>query len=368
MNIGIIRQRYVRSGGAERYLNVVAQEMASRGHTLHLFAHAWAAEDSDRIRFHRVPRIPMTSALRALSFAVFCDKMVRREACDVVFSLERTLRQDVYRAGDGCHREWLAQRARFVSPLKRAAITLNPLHRALLALEKRTFSPDRTGWVIANSKRGKEEIIRHYRFPAERILVVHNAVDLRRFSPAARDSEHGGRRLVFAGTGFERKGLRFCIEALSRLPACYSLSVVGKGSVKVFQALAARLGVDQRVRFLGYDLDLTVVYAASDLLVHPAVYEPFANVCLEAMACGLPVVTSAINGASEIIEHGGNGAIVANPSDIAELAAAIRLFEDRAKWEDASRAARRTAERQPFNEHIERTLAILEMAGKARQR
>jgi len=119
------------------------------------------------------------------------------------------------------------------------------------------------------------------------------------------------------------------------------------------------------VAFAGHDLDMPAEYARADLLVHPAIYEPFANVCLEALASGLPVVTSRINGASEVIRHGESGAIVERPDDIDELAAAIRLFEKR----DASANARQAAEKFPFAENVQRTLDLLfkAKAAKARQ-
>lgn len=362
MRIGFIRQRYVQSGGAERYLNAVAEELAARGHEVHVFAHTWTPGETPGIQVHPVRRLKLTSALRALSFAWCCEKVVRQTACDVIFSLERTLRQDVYRAGDGCHREWLIQRARYGSKLKTAALHLNPLHRTLLSLERRVFSPGRTGWIIANSARGKDEILRHYSFPPDRIVVIRNGVDARRFPNRAQAPGTAELTLLFVGTGFERKGLRFCVEALARLPSRYRLAVAGKGATRPYEALASRMGVEHRVQFLGFNLDTSRLYPTAHLLVHPAIYEPFANVCLEAMACGLPVVTSAANGAAEVIEPGRNGAIVADPSDVAGLARAIRLFEEPSAWIKASSAARSTAEAHSLDGHIEQTLAVLETA------
>jgi UDP-glucose:(heptosyl)LPS alpha-1,3-glucosyltransferase len=303
--------------------------------------------------------VPGMSFLKAITFAFSARKAVRRANCDLVLSLERTLEQDVYRAGDGCHREWLARRG---VPRNK----LNPLHLTILGLEKCVFSPARTGWIISNSKRGKDEIIQHYGFPAERIEVIYNGVDLDRFQPRAAAGPHDGVCLLFVGTGFERKGLLFCIHALTQLPPSYRLTVVGRGDIRRYARLAADLGLGDRVRFAGHDLDMPAEYTKADLLVHPAIYEPFSNVCLEALASGVPVVTSRVNGASEIIRHGESGAIIERPGDIAELVAAIRLFENR----DASAAARKTAEQFPVGENVQRTLDLLfkVKAAKARQR
>lgn len=360
MKIAVVRQRYVAIGGAERYLKALIDALLARGHEVHLFARAWTDEVTPGLRRHRVPTVGTPGFVRALTFAWSCQQLLLQAGCDVVFSLERTLRQDVYRAGDGCHREWLTRRRHHLPAWRRPFLSLNPLHRTLLALERRTFAPYRTRRVIANSSRGRDEIVRLFGFPADRIDVVLNGVDCRRFCPMASPTARRDVRLLFVGTGFERKGLRFCIEALAQLPVSCRLQVVGKGDPHPHLRRAAQLGVADRVEFLGADVDLAKTYPAADLLVHPAIYEPFANVCLEAMACGLPVVTSRVNGASEVLTHGRDGAIVEDPASIRELAGAIGLFLDPKRRSVASAAARATAEKHPFERNVVETLAVLE--------
>ena len=102
------------------------------------------------------------------------------------------------------------------------------------------------------------------------------------------------------------------------------------------------------------------VYACSDILVHPAIYEPFSNTCLEAMACGLPVVTSRINGASEIVRPGDNGNVVEDPANIPALATAIEFFLDPAVRARSRVAARQTAEAMSMSVNVEKTLAVIE--------
>lgn len=356
MKIGVVRQRYTAIGGAERYLDSVIRELAARGQDVHVFANSWEGEG---FTFHRVPMMRGASFLKALTFALSARKMLRREKCDLVYSFERTLEQDVYRAGDGCHRQWLRERAKYESAFKTACVRLNPLHWTLCALEKRTFSPERTSRIIANSNRGKREIVEHYAFPEERIDVIHNGVDCERFRPSSEKRLDKGARLLFVGTGFERKGLHFCVGALKHLPTDVRLRVVGKGNTARYAALARKEGVDSRVEFAGGNQDIAAVYREADLLVHPAIYEPFANVCLEALASGLPVITSRINGASEVIEQGKSGAVVDDPSDIAALAGAIRPFLDAKFRAPASVHARAVAEAHPFAQNIARTLRVL---------
>jgi UDP-glucose:(heptosyl)LPS alpha-1,3-glucosyltransferase len=229
----------------------------------------------------------------------------------------------------------------------------------LLHLERQTFSPENTRIIIANSHRGKQEIIRHYRFPAARIEVIHNGTDPDRFRPRGPKS---GRKLLllFVGSGFERKGLGFAIHALSKLPADVELKVAGKGNAAPYLRLAHKLGVEARVHFLGVQSRIEDVYAQGDILVHPAIYEPFSNACLEAMACGLPVVTSRMNGASEIISPGRDGVVVEDPSDAGALAAAINLFCDRKILGEACAHACETAARFSMRQNVERTLLLIQ--------
>ncbi len=359
LRIGVVRQRFVARGGAERYLQAVIGELARRGHQVHLFANSWVGEDSDAFLFHRVPMIRVSSFGRVLSFALWCRRATQRVPCDVIFSLERTLRQDVYRAGDGVHAEWLVQRRKY---LPSAWTAVNPLHSTILRIEQRIFSPSVTDLVIANSYRGKEEIIRHFDYPDERISVIHNGVDLERFRFTPRISGKD-LKLLFVGTGWERKGLPFCIAALAKLPGA-RLRVVGKGDAAKYSRLAASLKVANRVEFAGVGLDITEEYGRADLLVHPAIYEPFANVCLEALACGLPVITTRINGASEIIENGVNGAVIGHPDGLAD---AVRIFDKPSVRQTAAIAARKTAERLPLSLNVSRTLEVLLVASQKRK-
>jgi UDP-glucose:(heptosyl)LPS alpha-1,3-glucosyltransferase len=120
------------------------------------------------------------------------------------------------------------------------------------------------------------------------------------------------------------------------------------------------LGVAARLHFLGSVNRLEEVYAQADILLHPAIYEPFSNACLEAMACGLPVVSSRINGAAEILEPGRNGSVVEDPADATALAAAIEPFLNPTVRAEAGAAARRTAEALPMSLNLQRTLAVIE--------
>lgn len=375
MRIALIRQRYAMSGGAERYLAQLIAGLAGAGHDVHLFASRWT-EPPPGVTLHRVPILPGPAFLRILSFAWASHRMTRRGGFDLVHSFDRTFRPDIYRAGDGVHRAWLDRRQMADTSPLRALDRLNPLHRSLLWLERDLF---RGGCrrVLANSRMVRDEILRYYGMPETAIQVIYTGVDLGRFrpasSPAARRAlreERGAapddRVVLFAGSGFERKGLPFLLEAVGRMGRTGGLRVwvLGKGDVGRAGSLATRLGIADRVRFAGPVADPEGWMAAADLFVLPTIYDPFSNGCLEAMACGLPVITTRWNGVAEVMEAWRTGAVLADPRDVQGLAERMEALLDPAGRDERAARARAAAEAFPAEGHLKQVLAMYEDVSK----
>ncbi|MEK7773115.1 MAG: glycosyltransferase family 4 protein, partial [Deltaproteobacteria bacterium] len=364
-----IRSRYTPYGGAEVFLERFIKELLKRGHEIDVFSTGWAGAG---VTVHRIAAAG-PSFIRPLVFALRAAKEVERVKPDVVVSLERTFCQDIYRAGDGCHREWLIRRRRTVSPAKRLMIRLNPLHATLLYLEKRLFSSARLKKVVANSNAVKQDIIRHYGLPEEKICVIYNGIgpvpDLDEAQRQRQRSGFGLERdtvlLLFVGSGFERKGLIHLIRALGELKdkGDLRLLVVGKGKQDRYLKEAKRIGVGERVVFAGPVKGVGALYQAGDIFVLPSIYEPFSNACLEAMAAGLPVVTSQVNGASEIMKDGVTGAVVMDPTDESELARKIAPFIDKGRRIEAGRAARIEARKYSIERCVNEFLKLVEELG-----
>jgi UDP-glucose:(heptosyl)LPS alpha-1,3-glucosyltransferase len=204
----------------------------------------------------------------------------------------------------------------------------------MLWIEGKIFKEGNYRAIIANSKRGKEEIVKHYGVPPEKIKVIYTPVDMARFSMdhppergnRVRDSlgiPDKSRVLLFVGSGFRRKGLKGVIEALPMVGENTHLIVIGKDRIAPYRSLARRAGKERYVHFTGPLSSVESYYSAADLFVFPTIYEPFSNVCLEAIASGLPLVTSRINGASEVVREGKNGYVIENPVDPSEIAGKI---------------------------------------------
>lgn len=344
MKIGIIRKKYTPFGGAERYVDALVETLLKMGHDVHIFAEEWKHGSSASLPahrepcFHRIRTWKGLSVFEVLSFAINSQRLLKREHFDVIHSFERTLYQDIYRAGDGCHKEWLIQRAKLDPVWKTLSIRLNPLHHALLWIEKQIFNPRNTRLVIVNSTRGRDEIRSHYRFPEDRILVIHNGIDSQRFNVAKRKALREDVRqsyrlkrtdpvLLFVGSGFRRKGLAFALKALSRTGnPQIKMIVCGRDKPNRYLRLSKKLGIEAQVLFVGPTKEPERLYAAADIFILPTIYEPFSNACLEALNSGLPVITTQVNGISDFIQESENGVCVEDPSDISRMAEAIAHF------------------------------------------
>jgi UDP-glucose:(heptosyl)LPS alpha-1,3-glucosyltransferase len=344
MKLALIARAFSFHGGVETATAGLLRALVAHGHEVHLYTPGGSdAPPGVVVHRLRVPREP--SLVRLLWMAVATARAVRGADHDVVQSHERTLSQDVYRAGEGCHRAYLAG-----SPRRRQA----PYHRILLRLERRLFRV--TPCIVAIAKRGKEEIERIYRVPAARVRVIYNGVDLDWFHPDNRTRYGPAVRarigvsadaftVLFVGSGFERKGLGPLLEGFALAEDRGSrLIVLGKGDPRPFQGRAERLGIADRVVWAGPRPDVERWYAAADVVAVPSRYEPFGNVHLEALASGVPVLTSTVSGGAEVVQPGGNGILV-EPDDPRGIAAGLDRL--RAEKKGAlTEAAWRSA--QPF--------------------
>jgi UDP-glucose:(heptosyl)LPS alpha-1,3-glucosyltransferase len=200
--------------------------------------------------------------------------------------------------------------------------------------------------------------VAHYGYPAERIVVIPNGYDAPAPEPGVRERRRAELGLapeafvaLFAGSGWERKGLRTAVEAARSLPEI-TLLVAGKGK---------SFAMPENARLLGPRVGLQADFAAADVFVLPTFYDPFSNACLEALAAGLPVLTTTANGFSEIVEAGVQGSIF-EPGDAAALVEALRSWMSQAA---ASReTCRELAARYSVAENTRRTLeAITRMRG-----
>lgn len=357
MRLALVRRRFDPCGGAELYLHRLLAALVASGLQPEVIAESWSDAPSG-VRLHPAPASGHRLE-RWRQFIQSVSRVIERERFDCVFSLERGVRADVYRAGDGVHAAWIAHWRRWGRWWKRLTAGRGSFHQAMRAADATSFDSARTRRVIVNSEMVRAEIRLHYGFPEERIHLVRNGVELDRFRGGARRRlrERWGvpdeaSLLLFAGSGWERKGLQWARRALAHLPAeRFRLVVAGRGRPPLRPA-RNELFVGPLPRS-----EMPDAYAAADALVFPTLYDPSANACAEALAAGLPVITTRQNGAAELIAEGVNGTVVASPADTEPLAAAMEFWSAGAAPRPVPLTSDLSLER-----NVRETLAVLELA------
>jgi UDP-glucose:(heptosyl)LPS alpha-1,3-glucosyltransferase len=337
VKIALVRKDFSpKGGGGERYSVDLARALRDSGHEVHIFAHRYEPMKGISLHTVAVPLKPF--GLQNWLFAKNVRRALSGNEFDIVNGISQIYPQDIYRLGDGIHKHWLTvRRPRLFSHLYDK---VSPRHRLLLHLEKKIFSPGNYKRIIANSELCKQHAINYYKVPPQLVDVIFCGVDFAIFNSSVRNEGAqlrtslgiGGEAIVvlFVGTNYERKGLDTLLQAMSRLryKEKYRLLVVGKGNIPLYQRVAQRLGLQEITIFCGFQEQMPPFYGAADIFVLPSYYDPFGNVCLEAMACGLPVITTRETGVSELMAHGKSGFVMDHPGNISVLANWLEALED----------------------------------------
>ena len=344
MKLAIVRQTYTPFGGAERFVERALAALRAKNVDVSIIAREWQGDAAGAMRGVRVDPFYLGRTWRDAGFAQGVQRLIAQRRFDLVQSHERIPGCDIYRAGDGVHATWLELRNQ---PLDRWA----PWHRYTLAAEAEMFRDPRLRAVICNSRMVKDDIARRFGVPDGKLPVIYSGVDLDAFHPRLRQEKGRSLRektgvdaatpvILFVGSGYRRKGLATLLQALSRMTRRDArLWVIGRDKHEsLMRSLAQTLGVDDRVLFLGAQPDVRPFYGAADVFALPALYDPFPNAALEALACGLPMVTTTTCGAAELITAA-NGTVIA-AGDAAALAAGLdALCANAPAMRDASRAS-----------------------------
>jgi UDP-glucose:(heptosyl)LPS alpha-1,3-glucosyltransferase len=363
LRIAMVALNFHRQGGSEGRTGHLVDALLTAGHDVHLVGARIGGSWDGRVVRHGIRVASHPRWLEVLTFIGAAKRLLAQERFDVVHNQIRPYLPGVVTVGGGCHRFYLervlpAEQGRLAALLKRCS----PLHQILLALERRHYRPDAYTWVIANSRLNRDGILSYYPLPDSRIRVAYNGVDSERFAPenVARfrgevrqtlELADGDLGVLFVGTNFSRKGLDLVLEALVVAGAAgqhLRLIVLGGRPSPRWRRRVGTLGLTDRVRFVDSVPDPERYYGAADIFVLPTRFDPFANAMLEAMAAGLPVVTSRMNGAAEILMPGTDAYILDDPPGAPGLAKLLVELADADLRRAMGQAARSTAMRFPW--------------------
>lgn len=306
----IVRRESSGIGGAEKVAHRFVKSFSKYFETE--LIHAGRIMDGVKIKGTYGP-----SWLKCVGFASSARKFIKTKPDALVFSMERGVPGTIYRAGDGVHIKWL-QLKYTKNSVKRV---LNPINHILPILEK--ISIEESKFVIANSKFIKKQLHNYYpKIPQNKVSVIYNGYDTAIFRQLKEEEKSELRQkwnvtkdnlnILFSGSGWERKGLDLVLDIaskLSRQDLAVKVRVAGRGNSEKYKSTAQRLGLSNKIEFLGPVKNIQELYQISDCMILPTKYDAFSNSCIEALACGCHVITTNQNGASELINES-NGLVM----------------------------------------------------------
>jgi UDP-glucose:(heptosyl)LPS alpha-1,3-glucosyltransferase len=370
-------------GGAETYVRDLCHRLVQAGHEVDLYAHecsegALPAE----VRHVKVEASGWTRWGRTWRFAINSEAALRRESYDCTVGFINTWHHDVLIPQGGVHGASLDHNARrfpagWRRQLYRLAKQANPKSAVYRAIERKQYDPARSVRIVAVSAMVQGHLERYHHVPRSRVCVIPNAIDADRLlladpGAARRDFRHGlglgpdDLVALFLGHNFWLKGLEPLLLALQyrrhRRPSGrpIHLLVCGGGRLGPCRRMVKRLGLGDTVHLVGFVPQIRQVFWASDFFAMPTYYDPCSLVVFEALACGLPVITTACNGAAEVITEGREGFIIQTPDARAHLADALDRMTDDTGRRTMSAHAARLGREQSFENHMARLLALFE--------
>jgi UDP-glucose:(heptosyl)LPS alpha-1,3-glucosyltransferase len=370
-------------GGAETYVVDLCRHLVQAGHQVDLYAESW----SEGVLPHAVRCVAVTvrggsRVARIKSFARNSETALRQVHYDCTVGFINTWYHDVIIPQGGIHRGSLeASAQRFRTALARTAYklgkSLSPKWWTYRGIEGRQYDPRRGARVVAVGRMVQQHLVEYQTVAPSRIHLIPNAIDPER----VRVPQPGATRCavrnrlglspgdlvgLFVGHNFRLKGLGPLLSALharkQRAAAGrpIHLLVCGGGSLGPFRRLVNRLGLEDTVQLLGFVPDVREAFWSSDFFVLPTYYDPCSLVVFEALACGLPVITTACNGAGDVITEGQEGYVISAPDALGELVGAIDGMTDDGARAGMSVHAARLGREQSFERHVQRLSTVFE--------
>jgi glycosyltransferase involved in cell wall biosynthesis len=303
---------------------------------------------SGSITWHRVPAIPGPHLFKFIFWIIAnttirCGhRLTRGLRFDLVFSpgincldADFIVVHALFRRLQELSREQSTEKS---SPKSQSAGVLRSLHRrayyATVGTLERIVYTNRKTRLAAVSQRTANLLATY--FGRSDVSVIYNGIDTLQFSLPARLALRQGARfrrkfsddelvLLLIGNDWRVKGLPEVLEAMAALRELpLRLIVVGSDDTASFQRAAQQLGIANRCLWESTRADVIDFYAASDIYISPSKEDSFALPVAEAMACGLPVITSKFAGISELIQNQRDGLILSDATDVPALATVLR--------------------------------------------
>ncbi len=358
MRIGLAIYNFnPKKGGAERYAYDLSINLLKRGHEVYVFCSRGI--EIQGITLVRLNTMPFPRWLRNLSFALNHKRYVKAIPLDVTLGFGNTLELDVYQSHGGVHRVWMEREIEsYDEPKERmlkAIFLKNSVNQKIQ--EWIAEYPIRSGKyrrIVAISDMVRNHMAEYYEIKKDTIDIVYNGVDTERFSPAPIKPE-GTSKILFSAGNFRLKGLSpllLAIGELSRETKDFHLFIMGRGRRERYQNIIDGLNIKKFATFLGETASPENVYRDSHILAHPTFYDACSLTTMEAMASGLPTITTKWNGASALISES-EGYVLEEPRDVPGLLDALKALLNEGRRVQMSKNARAKLEQHTIERNVD---------------
>lgn len=371
-------------GGCETYITDLARRLVADGHEIHLYASRWdESAMPEGIYYHRLPQPHGPRFLRPWLFGRACLRALRGTqhlsvGFDKVWGLDVLYPQGGLHAASADHnlRKHANPTAR---RLARLIKRLDLAHWSYTCLERHQYLAPQRPLIVVNSLMVQRHFEHYYGVGPDAVRVIRNSIAPDRFDEHDRPRRRVESRqewglgldepvALFVAMNYRLKGLEPLLHSLTYLgDRPLRLLIAGNSRTGHYERLAHRLGVHGRVCFVGPQRDIRNCFFAADFLVHPTFYDPCSLVVLEALACGLPIVTTVFNGASELLSPPREGYVIRNPHNHVELADSLIQLLDPARRAACAQAARRAGAGWTFEHHYRQMLRVFTEAANRKQ-
>jgi len=364
--------KYFPYGGQQRDMLRLALACRSRGYEIDVYATAWEGEVPPSLRVHLHRPRALSNHERVRKYHAWLARRLAENPPACVVGFQKMPGLDVYFAADVCYQ---AKALEEHGPFYR----LLPRYHLYQRFEEAVFGPDSRTQILMISQIQEQAYVRHYGTAADRIhrmppnlppdrLAGPEAPQMRRTFRQSLGLAEDDRLLLQLGSGFRTKGLDRSILALACLPEALRtktwLYVVGSGQKRPYARLARRLGVADRIIFLGPRDDVPRILVSADLLVHPARQEAAGIVLLEALACGLPIVASGVCGYAHYVAQAQAGWVLPEPFDQARFTGTVQAALERGDLAEIGRRGIEFARRENLGGMVDAAVAVIEAVAR----
>lgn len=385
MRIAFITQNYLPTDGLGRVTMALAEQMGETN-DVHIFTRKVLPDEPTNTVIHKVPAFTEIYSVCTISFffASWLWLFWRRFRFDIIHlqgwsflkpdvmtihSIFKAALQEIYSRDD------------FKDIVEKSEVDKNTIKRIEMitpVFEYNFGREHRYRRLIPVSTQVKNDLMRMHNVPESRIALIPNGVDTIYFHPDNKGKFRAAVRaelgldeetllFLFIGNDPRRKGLITVIESFIKadLPGSHLLAIgtdpYSKNAFDKPKKISRDAGFEERITFLGEQKDANRYFAAADVFLFPSIYETYGLVVIEAMASGLPVITSRTGAFPEIVDHGVNGFLLDDASDVEGMAGYMKnLHASDDLRERMAAAGRRTALENTWDKQVRKTLSLYE--------